>query len=170
MFCINILLDGHLIGEKMAAKRKTESGQQRDTGFGERGRGTTERFVPEAVPKGNVDFEKLAGHPGGRGGRPPGTVFFFMGWKAGRDPRASDPQPGHTEARPQESVDFDSTQNLFIEGDNLEVLKLLYKPYFGRVKMIYIDPPYNTGNDFVYPDNYARPAGHVFEAHRPKRF
>jgi adenine-specific DNA-methyltransferase len=49
------------------------------------------------------------------------------------------------------------SQNLFIEGDNLEVLKLLYKPYFGRVKMIYIDPPYNTGNDFVYPDNFADP-------------
>jgi adenine-specific DNA-methyltransferase len=44
---------------------------------------------------------------------------------------------------------------VFIEGENLEVLKLLYKAYFGRVKMIYIDPPYNTGNDFVYPDNYA---------------
>ena len=56
-----------------------------------------------------------------------------------------------------ESVNFDETQNLFIEGDNLEVLKLLYKPYFGRVKMIYIDPPYNTGNDFIYPDNYTDP-------------
>jgi adenine-specific DNA-methyltransferase len=49
------------------------------------------------------------------------------------------------------------SQNLFIEGDNLEVLKLLYKPYFRRIKMIYIDPPYNTGNDFVYPDNFADP-------------
>lgn len=54
---------------------------------------------------------------------------------------------------PEESLDFDATHNLFIEGDNLEVLKLLYKPYFGRVKMIYIDPPYNTGNDFIYPDD-----------------
>ena len=56
-----------------------------------------------------------------------------------------------------DSLHFDTSQNLFIEGDNLEVLKLLYKPYFGRVKVIYIDPPYNTGNDFVYPDNYAKP-------------
>ena len=56
-----------------------------------------------------------------------------------------------------ESLHFDDSHNLFIEGDNLEVLKLLYKPYFGRVKAVYIDPPYNTGNDFVYPDNYARP-------------
>lgn len=54
-----------------------------------------------------------------------------------------------------ESVNFDTTENLIIEGDNLEVLKLLQKPYLGKVKMIYIDPPYNTGNDFIYPDNYA---------------
>ena len=58
---------------------------------------------------------------------------------------------------PKESLHFDISQNLFIEGDNLEVLKLLYKPYFGRVKTIYIDPPYNTGGDFVYPDNYTKP-------------
>jgi len=55
---------------------------------------------------------------------------------------------------PEESVDFDITENLIIEGDNLNVLKLLQKAYLGRVKMIYIDPPYNTGNDFIYPDNY----------------
>ena len=58
---------------------------------------------------------------------------------------------------PEQSLDFDATRNWFIEGDNLEVLKLLYKPLFGRVKMIYIDPPYNTGNDFIYPDNFADP-------------
>ncbi|MDA0246244.1 MAG: site-specific DNA-methyltransferase [Chloroflexi bacterium] len=56
---------------------------------------------------------------------------------------------------PQESVAWDVAQNLLIEGDNLEVLKLLQKGYMGRVKMIYIDPPYNTGNDFIYPDNYS---------------
>lgn len=58
---------------------------------------------------------------------------------------------------PEESVNFDTTQNLFIEGDNLEVLKLLQKSYFRKVKMIYIDPPYNTGNDFVYEDDFADP-------------
>ncbi len=56
-------------------------------------------------------------------------------------------------ARPKAS-NFDTTENLIIEGDNLEVLKLLQKAYLGKVKMIYIDPPYNTGNDFIYPDNY----------------
>lgn len=58
---------------------------------------------------------------------------------------------------PEESVNFDTTQNLYIEGDNLEVLKLLQKSYFRKVKMIYIDPPYNTGNDFVYEDDFADP-------------
>jgi adenine-specific DNA-methyltransferase len=54
-----------------------------------------------------------------------------------------------------ESVDFDTTQNLFIEGDNLDALKLLQESYLGKVKLIYIDPPYNTGNDFVYADSFA---------------
>ena len=54
----------------------------------------------------------------------------------------------------EESVNFDETENLIIEGDNLEVLKLLQKSYLGKIKLIYIDPPYNTGNDFIYPDNY----------------
>jgi len=54
-----------------------------------------------------------------------------------------------------ESVNFDTTGNVFVEGDNLEVLKLLQKSYYGKIKMIYIDPPYNTGNDFIYPDDYA---------------
>lgn len=55
----------------------------------------------------------------------------------------------------EESIAFDTTENLIIEGDNLEVLKLLQKSYLGKIKMIYIDPPYNTGNDFIYPDNYS---------------
>ncbi len=56
---------------------------------------------------------------------------------------------------PEESINFDTTENMIIEGDNLEVLKLLQKSYLGKVKMIYIDPPYNTGNDFIYPDNFS---------------
>ena len=55
----------------------------------------------------------------------------------------------------EESVNFDKTENLFIEGDNLEALKLLQENYLGKVKMIYIDPPYNTGNDFIYEDDFA---------------
>jgi len=63
----------------------------------------------------------------------------------------------------QNSVNWDTTQNVFIEGDNLEVLMILQKHYFGEIKMIYIDPPYNTGNDFVYSDNYADPIGTYLE-------
>ena len=59
----------------------------------------------------------------------------------------------------EESVDFDNTQNLYIEGDNLDVLKLLQETYLGKIKMIYIDPPYNTGNDFVYNDDFRVESG-----------
>ena len=62
------------------------------------------------------------------------------------------------------SVDFDTTQNLYIEGDNLEVLKLLQETYLGKIKMIYIDPPYNTGNDFVYNDDFSQEAGEYLES------
>ena len=66
--------------------------------------------------------------------------------------------PSNLTLRPcrEESVDFDNTENLYIEGDNLEVLKLLREDYLGRIKMIYIDPPYNTGNDFVYEDDFSQ--------------
>ena len=64
------------------------------------------------------------------------------------------PSLGTLRPYPKESINFDTTENLIIEGDNLEVLKLMQKSYLGQVKMIYIDPPYNTGNDFIYPDNY----------------
>lgn len=64
----------------------------------------------------------------------------------------------------EESVDFDTTQNLYIEGDNLEALKLLQKSYLGEIKMIYIDPPYNTGKDFVYKDNFTRSKEDELEA------
>ena len=69
----------------------------------------------------------------------------------------------------EESVNFDATENLIIEGDNLEVLKLLQKSYLGKVKMIYIDPPYNTGNDFIYPDNYAESLTDLPRIHRAGR-
>lgn len=64
----------------------------------------------------------------------------------------------------EESVDFDITQNLYIEGDNLELLKLLQETYLGKIKMIYIDPPYNTGNDFVYNDDFSQEAGEYLES------
>ena len=65
------------------------------------------------------------------------------------------PSPGTLKPLRAQSVNFDTTENLLIEGDNLEVLKLLQKSYFGKIRLIYIDPPYNTGNEFIYPDKYA---------------
>jgi adenine-specific DNA-methyltransferase len=81
---------------------------------------------------------------------------YGLNWHGKRKARqlALTPSTGTLRPCPEDSVDWDTTQNLMIEGDNLEVLKLLQKSYAGKVKMIYIDPPYNTGRDFVYPDNF----------------
>lgn len=81
-------------------------------------------------------------------------------WAGKREAMAEAARPINKTLRPQkeDSVDWDTTKNLYIEGDNLEVLKLLQKSYYGQVKMIYIDPPYNTGNDFVYDDDFSRSA------------
>jgi adenine-specific DNA-methyltransferase len=95
---------------------------------------------------------------------------YGLNWHGKRRARqlALAPSTGTLRPCPEDSVDWDSTQNLMIEGDNLEVLKLLQKSYAGKVKLIYIDPPYNTGKDFVYPDdfrdsiaNYKRLTGQV---------
>ncbi|CAP44585.1 site-specific DNA-methyltransferase [Bordetella petrii] len=81
---------------------------------------------------------------------------YGLNWHGKRRARqlALTPSTGTLRPCPDESVDWETTQNLMIEGDNLEVLKLLQKSYAGKVKLIYIDPPYNTGKDFVYPDNF----------------
>ena len=81
---------------------------------------------------------------------------YGLNWHGKRRARqlALTPSTGTLRPCPADSVDWDTTQNLIIEGDNLEVLKLLQKSYAGKVKLIYIDPPYNTGKDFVYPDNF----------------
>lgn len=81
---------------------------------------------------------------------------YGLNWHGKRRARqlALTPSTGTLRPCPDESVDWDTTQNLMIEGDNLEVLKLLQKSYANKVKLIYIDPPYNTGKDFVYPDNF----------------
>ncbi|HBU8230832.1 TPA: site-specific DNA-methyltransferase [Morganella morganii] len=105
----------------------------------------------------SIDFERLKAELGtfsdiyeGRRER------YGMEWPGKRDCMKVIQEPSRATLKPcpDESVDWDTTKNLFIEGDNLEVLKLLQKSYYGKVKMIYIDPPYNTGHEFIYPDNY----------------
>ena len=85
--------------------------------------------------------------------------MYQFTWPGKQEARREAARPTTKTLRPvvEDSVDWDNTQNLYIEGDNLEVLKLLQKSYMGKVKMIYIDPPYNTGNDFVYDDDFDPP-------------
>lgn len=111
-------------------------------------------IFPEAVTEGKVDFEKLKRSLGEA--VEAGSERYGMNWSGKSDCFRIIQQPSVGSLKPVrgESVNFDETENLFIEGDNLEVLKLLQKSYYGKIKMIYIDPPYNTGGDFIYPDDY----------------
>ncbi len=113
-------------------------------------------IFPEAFTEGNkVDWDKLRLTLGEN--IDTGKERFGMNWPGKADCFKTIQQPSIATLVPdrEESINFDTTENLFIEGDNLEVLKLLQKSYLGKVKMIYIDPPYNTGNEFLYPDNYS---------------
>lgn len=94
-----------------------------------------------------------------------GHERFGLTWPGKREAIRAAQTPTTATLMPdkQNSIDWDTTQNVFIEGDNLEVLKILQKHYYGKIKMIYIDPPYNTGNDFVYSDNYADSIGNYLE-------
>ena len=114
-------------------------------------------LYPDALADGKFDFDKLRGLLGDAVA--PGPERFTFSWAGRTDAAAMLQTPSRAALVPQPaaSVNWDATRNLFIEGDNLEVLKLLYKPYAGKVKLIYIDPPYNTGQDFVYPDDFADP-------------
>ena len=118
----------------------------------------TETTGQDGQPVETIDFERLKAELGtfsdvyeGRRER------YGMEWPGKRECMKLIQEPSRATLKPcrEESVDFDTTQNLFIEGDNLEVLKLLQKSYYGKVKMIYIDPPYNTGKEFIYPDKYS---------------
>jgi adenine-specific DNA-methyltransferase len=111
-------------------------------------------LFPEAFTEGKVDFAVLRQLLGDNVDE--SDEKYGLNWYGKRRARqlALTPSLGTLRPCPEESVDWDMTQNLMIEGDNLEVLKLLQKSYSGKVKLIYIDPPYNTGKDFVYSDNY----------------
>ena len=106
-----------------------------------------------------VNFEVLRQLLGDNATDGDGEMYQFT-WVGKNAARAEAAAPTTKTLRPvvEDSVDWDNTKNIYIEGDNLEVLKLLQRSYMGKVKMIYIDPPYNTGNDFVYHDDFARTA------------
>src|SRR5690554_7533261 len=90
---------------------------------------------------------------------------YRLDWPGKREAMLTANAPIAKTLRParDESVNFDETENLFIEGDNLDALKLLQETYLGKVKMIYIDPPYNTGNDFIYEDDFTEDIDSYFE-------
>lgn len=112
------------------------------------------KLFPEAITEGKIDFDVLRQLLGSEVDER--EEKYGLNWHGKRQARqlALTPSTGTLRPCPKESVDWGTTQNLMIEGDNLEVLKLLQKSYAGKVKLIYIDPPYNTGKDFVYPDDY----------------
>ena len=113
-------------------------------------------ILPEAFTENKIDWEKLKAALGDN------IEFknerYVLNWAGKSDAFRVLQAPSTATLAPskEESVNFDETENVFIEGENLEVLKVLQKSYFGKIKMIYIDPPYNTGNDnFIYPDRFA---------------
>jgi len=116
--------------------------------------GALKALFPAIVTDGKVDFDVLRQLLGDA--VDDGAERYGLNWKGKAKARAFALTPSLGTLRPakEDSVDWDTTQNIVIEGDNLEVLKLLRKSYAGKIKLIYIDPPYNTGKDFVYPDNY----------------
>jgi adenine-specific DNA-methyltransferase len=109
---------------------------------------------PEVFRDGQVDIDSLRSSLGDF--VDPGPERFGLSWpgKAECMRIIQEPSIGTLVPMPEESVDWDMTQNVILEGENLEVLKLLQKAYYGKIKMIYIDPPYNTGREFIYPDNF----------------
>ena len=113
------------------------------------------QFFPEVFAEDRIDFDQLKRVLGDW--VEPDKERFGLTWPGKAECMRIIQSPSVATLKPvrEESVNFDETENVFIEGDNLEVLKLLQKAYFGKVKMIYIDPPYNTGGEFIYPDKYA---------------
>jgi adenine-specific DNA-methyltransferase len=111
-------------------------------------------IFPEIFTEEKIDFDKLQETLGSYMEDKEERYDFTWNGKSRARRIAQTPSTGTLRPCKEESVDWDNTENLFIEGDNLEVLKLLQKSYHKKVKMIYIDPPYNTGNDFIYKDDY----------------
>lgn len=120
-----------------------------------RKRADLKRLFPEVFEGEKIDFDQLRRVMGDWVNE--GTERFGLTWpgKAACMKVIQAPATGALRPDRSESVNFDESENVFIEGDNLEVLKLLQKAYFGKIKMIYIDPPYNTGGEFIYPDKFS---------------
>ena len=135
-------------------------------GSGDLVTGNIERLkalFPEIVTDGKVDFEALRELLGDAVEE--GEERYGLNWKGKRRARAFALTPSLGTLLPsvKDSVQWDQTRNILVEGDNLESLKLLRRSYSGKVKLIFIDPPYNTGNDFIYPDDYRNPISNYLD-------
>lgn len=113
-----------------------------------------QELMPEIIADGKVDAQKLKELLADDIGDDTERFGLFWPGKKRAMRAAQEPTTATLKPAPNESKDWDTTKNLFIEGDNLEVLKVMQRQYHNKIKMIYIDPPYNTGKDFVYPDNF----------------
>lgn len=124
---------------------------------------TLKQLFPTIVKEGKIDMEELKALLGEE--IETGDEYYRFTWAGKSQARREANKPSTATLRPckEESKNWDTTNNIFIEGDNLEVLKLLQKSYAGKIKMIYIDPPYNTGKEFVYKDNYTDNLGNYLE-------
>jgi adenine-specific DNA-methyltransferase len=138
-----------------ATKEQPESFDLNSDDVAARKRAELKRLFPEVFNEDKIDLDQLRRVMGDWVDE--GSERFGLTWpgKAACMKVIQAPATGALRPDRTESVNFDESENVFIEGDNLEVLKLLQKSYFGEVKMIYIDPPYNKGKDFIYPDNYS---------------
>ena len=124
---------------------------------------TLKHMIPECFSEGILDIEKLQKMIGQTLDSNDEKYTFSWAGRNNTFRNIQKPAWGTLMPDKKESINFDKTENIFIEGDNLEVLKLLQKSYFGKVKVIYIDPPYNTGKDFIYKDNFRRGAESYLE-------
>ncbi|WP_292745892.1 DNA methyltransferase [Methanobrevibacter sp.] len=111
-------------------------------------------IFPEVITENKIDFEKLQSILGKDIDDSREKYSFTWPGKTQAIKESQKQSTGTLRPCKEESKNWDTTQNLYIEGDNLEVLKLLQKGYYNKIKMMYIDPPYNTGREFIYPDNY----------------
>ena len=147
----------------MAKNKRIQKAERESLNIKDKLLETLKTSTPEVFVEGKVNWEKIKIALGEHLDASSEKFNFTWAGKVGAVTNVLIPSKATLRPAEKESVKFDTSENLFIEGDNLEVLKLLQKPYFEQVKMIYIDPPYNTGNDFVYKDDFRQPLKNYLE-------
>jgi adenine-specific DNA-methyltransferase len=147
----------------MAKNRKIQKAERESLNIKDKLLEALKASTPEIFAEGKINWDKVRLALGEHLDASSEKFNFTWAGKAGAVTNVLIPSKATLRPAEKESVKFDKSENLFIEGDNLEVLKLLQKSYFEQVKMIYIDPPYNTGNDFVYKDDFRQPLKNYLE-------